>query len=346
MKIGVCSPVDRVDHLENLGYDQLELTIGGIYELNDEEFAALKQRLADRKIKVKSANCMLHGSLPQAYLDTGLEKTRAYLATVMPRLKELGITIAVFGSGYHRRMPEDMPQEKRHEILSNLLTVIEEEARKNGITVAIEPLNRNESNILLSTQEAMGYIRELNLPNLKLLVDLYHFCYEGETLDRIYEYGPYIKHVHIVEPSRRTFLRAGDAYDYRAFVKALHDMGYDGALMFEGNGENYEEGIAESYPVLRTLVDEVRLIDTRCGLRCESCSYKAPCNCGGCIATNGHPFHGECPVAVCCQEKGFVHCGECEVFPCDLLQQYSCDPEHGDTPPGARIEQCRRWAAK
>ena len=88
------------------------------------------------------------------------------------------------------------------------------------------------------------------------------------------------------------------------------------------------------------------LIVTRCGLRCETCGYKAPCSCDGCISTNGHPFHGECPVALCCQDWGIVHCGECKDFPCDLLKQYSCDPEHGDDPPGARIEQCRKWAAK
>ena len=88
------------------------------------------------------------------------------------------------------------------------------------------------------------------------------------------------------------------------------------------------------------------MIDTRCGLRCETCSYKAPCSCDGCISTNGHPFHGECPVALCCQDWGIVHCGECKDFPCDLLKQYSCDPEHGDDPPGARIEQCRKWAGK
>ena len=86
------------------------------------------------------------------------------------------------------------------------------------------------------------------------------------------------------------------------------------------------------------------MIDTRCGLRCEGCEYIESCNCGGCIATNGVPFHGACPVAECCQSKGFVHCGECPEIPCGLLSQYSCDPEHGDTPPGTRIEQCRKWA--
>lgn len=84
-------------------------------------------------------------------------------------------------------------------------------------------------------------------------------------------------------------------------------------------------------------------VDSRCGLHCTTCDYKEPCNCGGCIETNGHPFHGECPVAICCQDRGYVHCGECHDIPCELLTQYSCDPEHGDAPHGARIEQCKRW---
>lgn len=254
MKIGVCTSADKLDLLEKLGYDQIELNIGAISEMNEEELAALKKQLAGRKIRAVSANCMLHGSLPQLCQDVGLAKLRAYLAMVMPKLKYLGITTAVFGSGWHRRMPDDMSNEKRRELISKLLTVMEGEARENGITVAIEPLNKKETNMLLTTDEAMGYIRELELPNLKLLVDLYHFYCEGESLDRIYEYGPYIKHVHIVEPSRRTFMRSGDAYDYSVFLKALRDVGYDGALMFEGGGDDYDTGIAETYSVLRELV--------------------------------------------------------------------------------------------
>lgn len=88
------------------------------------------------------------------------------------------------------------------------------------------------------------------------------------------------------------------------------------------------------------------MIETRCGLLCESCSWKEETNCGGCIATNGKPFHGECPIAVCCQDKGIVHCGECADIPCELLTSYSCHPEHGDSPHGARIEQCKKWAAE
>lgn len=254
MKIGVCGGVERLEYLENLGYDQLELNIGAISRMDEKELADLKQKIEGRKIQVKSGNCMFHGDLPQVYQDAGLEKIRAYLAMVMPKLKYLGITTAVFGSGWHRRMPEDIPREKQHEIIRELLTVMEGEARKNGITVVVEPLNQKETNVLLTTQEAMGYIKELELPNLKLLVDLYHFYCEGEPLDRIYEYGPYIKHVHIVEPTRRDYMRPEDEYDYSAFVKALREVGYDGALMFEGGLGDYDTGIRATYPVLRGLV--------------------------------------------------------------------------------------------
>ncbi len=86
-----------------------------------------------------------------------------------------------------------------------------------------------------------------------------------------------------------------------------------------------------------------KTIDSKCGLHCSICEYKSTYGCGGCIETNGHPFYGECSLAKCCQEKGVTYCGECKEFPCELLTKFSCDPEHGDTPKGARIEECKKW---
>ncbi len=89
------------------------------------------------------------------------------------------------------------------------------------------------------------------------------------------------------------------------------------------------------------------MIDSRCGLKCSSCSFRQPCNCGGCIDTMGNPFHGKCPIADCCQKKGQEHCGECGNIPCEKLFEYSyLDREHGDIPQGSRIMECRKWAAE
>ena len=120
-------------------------------------------------------------------------------------------------------------------------------------------------------------------------------------------------------------------------------------------------------------IDELLTVQSRCGLLCKWCTYKESNGCGGCVETNGNPFHGECPVAKCCQEKGYAHCGECDNLPgkcadpgcqkidangfyecrgcmntsCDKLYPYSYkDPDHGDNPPGARVEICKAWAAR
>lgn len=94
-------------------------------------------------------------------------------------------------------------------------------------------------------------------------------------------------------------------------------------------------------------VDELRSVQSRCGLLCKWCSFRASHGCGGCVETNGNPFHGECPVAKCCQDNNLKHCGECKDIPCDKLRRYSYDDaEHGDNPPGARVEVCKAWVTK
>lgn len=118
------------------------------------------------------------------------------------------------------------------------------------------------------------------------------------------------------------------------------------------------------------IIDDLLTVQSRCGLLCKWCTYRESNGCGGCVETNGHPFHGECPVAKCCQDKGYSHCGECVDLPgecaepnckkidangfygcggcdktsCDKLFPYSFkDPEHGDNPPGARVSVCIAW---
>ena len=87
-------------------------------------------------------------------------------------------------------------------------------------------------------------------------MDLYHFWREEEPLERIYQYGPYIRHIHIAEPTRRDFLRSDDEYDYAPFFRALREIGYDGAVVFEGGKGDFDSGIGETYPVLRKFCGE------------------------------------------------------------------------------------------
>lgn len=251
MRIGARGDISRLDRLEELGFDLIEMSVAALSTKTAAELAEIRQRLADSKTRCVSCNCLLPGSQTPLYLDEGLREARTYLQRMMPVLADLGIQTVVFGSGITRRMPENVPQTRRHQIICDFLTLLEKMAREYGITVLIEPLNRLETNMLNTTEEAVSYIRELNLPNLKLLVDLYHFYREHEPMERIVEYGAYIRHIHIAEPTCRDYLRDSDGYDYKPFFAALEAIGYDGAVVFEGGQGDFQTGIAETYQVLR-----------------------------------------------------------------------------------------------
>ncbi|QEH67040.1 DUF3795 domain-containing protein [Cellulosilyticum sp. ST5] len=84
------------------------------------------------------------------------------------------------------------------------------------------------------------------------------------------------------------------------------------------------------------------MIQSRCGILCDECSYKEQVGCKGCVNID-KPFWGEsCSVQSCCVDKKHEHCGQCGQFPCDTLHGFAYDKEQGDN--GRRIEQCKKWA--
>lgn len=84
------------------------------------------------------------------------------------------------------------------------------------------------------------------------------------------------------------------------------------------------------------------MIESRCGIVCGECDYREKMNCRGCVSID-MPFWGErCPLKDCCEKRALENCGFCAEFPCELLNKYAFDKEHGDE--GKRIKQCAAWA--
>ena len=46
----------------------------------------------------------------------------------------------------------------------------------------------------------------------------------------------------------------------------------------------------------------------------------------------------------CCTGKDHEHCGGCQEFPCDVLNEFSYTSENGDN--GKRISNLREWNEK
>jgi hypothetical protein len=83
------------------------------------------------------------------------------------RLSALGVETLVFGSGKARQVPEGF---SREEALSQLVAfgrLAAEAASRTGIVVVLEPLRRQETNIINTAREGLALVDTVGLPRAR-----------------------------------------------------------------------------------------------------------------------------------------------------------------------------------
>lgn len=85
------------------------------------------------------------------------------------------------------------------------------------------------------------------------------------------------------------------------------------------------------------------MAESRCGVCCSQCGRAEEVHCTGCLNMKLPFWGGECKVKSCCEKRGFVHCGQCPEFPCEM--EANMGRERGFDP-APRLAACRKWAAE
>jgi D-psicose/D-tagatose/L-ribulose 3-epimerase len=126
-------------------------------------------------------------------------------------------------------------------------------ARAMGITLGLEPVNRYESNLLNTGDQALDLIAATGADNITLHLDSYHMnIEEGDVAGAIRRYRGRIGYVHVNE-SHRGYLGTG-SIDFRAFFRALAEVGYAGVVTFEAFSAGVgDPKLADSLAVWRQL---------------------------------------------------------------------------------------------
>ena len=138
------------------------------------------------------------------------------MTTVLSR-KKIGIKTLVFGSGGAHNVPDGFDRNRTYTQIVDFLKMIAPIAQVNSITIVIEPLNKKECNIINSVAEAMTYVKEFDHPNIRCLVDSYHFWLENESLADLEKAMPSIAHVHVADSDGRTAPGQSGTSDYQPF---------------------------------------------------------------------------------------------------------------------------------
>jgi D-psicose/D-tagatose/L-ribulose 3-epimerase len=122
------------------------------------------------------------------------------------------------------------PKGRRHCVES--LAWLAERAAADGITLGVEVVNRYESNLLNTAEQALAIIDEVGAANLVVHLDTYHMNIEERDFATPVELcGPRLGYVHVGE-SNRGYLGTGTV-DFGQFFTALRTVGYEGVITFE-----------------------------------------------------------------------------------------------------------------
>jgi D-psicose/D-tagatose/L-ribulose 3-epimerase len=107
-----------------------------------------------------------------------------------------------------------------------------ERAEREGVTIGVEAVNRYESNLVNTAEQAMALVEEVAAQNLVVHLDTYHMNIEEANFgDPVRACSDQLGYVHIGE-GHRGYLGTGTV-DFAEFFGALVETDYGGPLTFE-----------------------------------------------------------------------------------------------------------------
>ena len=229
------------------GFDACEMSAQSAHGFSDEDIAKIKEK----KISFASANIFIPGNLKIYGFGKELED---YVEKNLRILSSLGIPCVVFGSGTARQRPDGVSEADHKNEICRFLRMCSVYAERYGVDVVIEPLNYKECNVLNTVKEAYDLAKELNLPGIRVLADIYHMYQNGETPDILFEAKDLLSHVHVADPETRSYPGVTDSAYLCDFMKVLRDIGYSGTVSIECNGFPYAEHLEDAYRYMRSLM--------------------------------------------------------------------------------------------
>lgn len=245
MEIGCCVSVDRVATLAQAAAGYCELAVAPLVAGIDEPaFTELLCQVSSSHLTPRAFNVFLPAGLPVVGAAIDRDGLDRYVHVAFERVRRLGGKTVVFGSGHARSIPQDFGRDMALDQLAEFLRRTCSLASDYGITLALEPLRRAESNVFNSLRESAAFLLQRDLTRVRLVADLFHMMEEDEPLTALQECGALIAHAHIADTDRRP-PGLGD-YPLVEFFRELRHIGYTGDCSIECTWTDFAGQIAPS----------------------------------------------------------------------------------------------------
>jgi sugar phosphate isomerase/epimerase len=243
VRFGVCAGLRDAEALKSQGWDHIDVPIQAVFDglKSDDEWTGA-EALANCPLPMPSGAMLLPGHLKVCGPSVDAGAIESYIRRTFSRAARFGTRTLVFGSGVARSVPDGFDRQEAKRQIISFLRLIAPIGAEFGVTVVVEPLNRSECNILNTVGEALGYVREVNHPNVRQLFDSYHSWLEAEPLTALRSCGSLLKHVHVADKIGRLGPGMSGQSDYRAIFRILKELNYDGVVSVEARMDIKQDG--------------------------------------------------------------------------------------------------------
>lgn len=225
-----------IDKVKRLGYDILEFQAQPLLEMSDDECRKIKKYADSKGIKLSYSlglNPKYDVSSPDKQVREGGVK---YLSDIVRKIAVMegelfsGVTYAGWG------VPSYFVDEKEKEALFarsvDSMQQVMKVAEKEGVTVCCEAVNRFESPLINTAEEAIKYTELVNSKNIGIHLDTYHMNVEENNIgDAIRLVGKRLRHFHTGENNRN--IPGRGHLDWDEIFQALKDIEYKRDIVSE-----------------------------------------------------------------------------------------------------------------
>lgn len=224
-----------IDKVADLGFDVLEVNAGTVAKMSTEERKNLKAHADEKNIGL--SYCIgLPAKYDLASEDAGArEKGINYLEVMAKGIGEMGggRLSGILYSSWPALMPDGATDKRPYldRSVASMKKAIKA-AEDNNVFFNMEVVNRFEQYLMNTAAEAVDYVKQVDSPNAKILLDTFHMNIEEDTIsDAIETAGSYLGHIHLGENNRKT---PGYGHiPWNELANALKKINYQGWLVME-----------------------------------------------------------------------------------------------------------------